>query len=678
MLSLDHTLPAIARRRRAAGFPPPQPVIFPAHAYGYWEGQGQSNMTGFNQIGDAPANLRVVNPGIEMMTGDPGWRPYILLDDGESETVDGETYLGKIDEIEIPAASGGVGPLIGLHEAMMNGDLDQDGDLVPAGLLMGKFADAGKLLHVFLPDHDDGTPPLGGANFNARNNVLPGSLRARLADDAIFAQGKIWLHGEANAAAGRAALSTSAPEITGYASGFDSLRAYDREQLGVPALPYYICAISEADIYDQAINDALRSVCRWSVASDGAVTDLGGGRDATSYFIDHAINLSGSLHFSMAQMRAIGALVWKAHQHLTGSPFGLTEDYPITAITPMHQTAPIAVAISDSEIEVSNVLNEDGVVYGLIQPAGQPAPDVAAIIAGAQDTASAQHGRSAVLSFSGLEAETDYNIWIAFEAVSGDRAALKLAAARTEAAQTIAWSPVDAGALIWLDALDSATLTEAGGELTAWADKGANAVAVAPTSASNRPIVMATGINGLTAVEFDGDDDLEGLGVALAPDMCLLVVAEIGQVVNGSESMIDFQVQNLKVRANNSSQFRARYELQNGGTVNLIPSPTVDYSGAPHLFLARYDSAAEQIEVWIDGAMVASGGGYSTPIAGSDNMRLMRHFGSALRLEGKLGEVVAINSALAADRERLEGYAAHRWGLTDQLPAGHPYKSAAP
>ena len=139
MLSLDHTLPAIARRRRAAGFPPPQPVIFPSHAYGYWEGQGQSNMTGFNQVSDVPIALRVVNPGIEMMTNDPGWRPYILLDDGESETFDGQTYTGKIDEIEIPPAAGGAGPLIGLHEAMINGDLDQDGSLIPAGFANGQI-----------------------------------------------------------------------------------------------------------------------------------------------------------------------------------------------------------------------------------------------------------------------------------------------------------------------------------------------------------------------------------------------------------------------------------------------------------------------------------------------------------------------------------------------------------
>ena len=30
------------------------------------------------------------------------------------------------------------------------------------------------------------------------------------------------------------------------------------------------------------------------------------------------------------------------------------------------------------------------------------------------------------------------------------------------------------------------------------------------------------------------------------------------------------------------------------------------------------------------------------------------------------------------DRQRIEGYLAHKWGTTALLPAAHPYKSAAP
>jgi hypothetical protein len=31
-----------------------------------------------------------------------------------------------------------------------------------------------------------------------------------------------------------------------------------------------------------------------------------------------------------------------------------------------------------------------------------------------------------------------------------------------------------------------------------------------------------------------------------------------------------------------------------------------------------------------------------------------------------------------ADRQRIEGYLAHKWGLVGSLPSGHPYKTAAP
>ena len=30
------------------------------------------------------------------------------------------------------------------------------------------------------------------------------------------------------------------------------------------------------------------------------------------------------------------------------------------------------------------------------------------------------------------------------------------------------------------------------------------------------------------------------------------------------------------------------------------------------------------------------------------------------------------------NRQKLEGYLAHKWALTAKLPAGHPYKTVAP
>lgn len=46
---------------------------------------------------------------------------------------------------------------------------------------------------------------------------------------------------------------------------------------------------------------------------------------------------------------------------------------------------------------------------------------------------------------------------------------------------------------------------------------------------------------------------------------------------------------------------------------------------------------------------------------------------------GDLAEVVIFNSALStSDRQKVEGYLAHKWGLQSTLPADHPHKTTAP
>jgi hypothetical protein len=42
-------------------------------------------------------------------------------------------------------------------------------------------------------------------------------------------------------------------------------------------------------------------------------------------------------------------------------------------------------------------------------------------------------------------------------------------------------------------------------------------------------------------------------------------------------------------------------------------------------------------------------------------------------------EIIYAPSMLATlDRQRIEGYLAHKWGLTANLPADHPYKTVPP
>jgi uncharacterized repeat protein (TIGR02543 family) len=52
---------------------------------------------------------------------------------------------------------------------------------------------------------------------------------------------------------------------------------------------------------------------------------------------------------------------------------------------------------------------------------------------------------------------------------------------------------------------------------------------------------------------------------------------------------------------------------------------------------------------------------------------------SANYWDGPIAEVIVFPNALStSERQKLEGYLAHKWGLTSNLPVGHPYKTFAP
>jgi hypothetical protein len=52
--------------------------------------------------------------------------------------------------------------------------------------------------------------------------------------------------------------------------------------------------------------------------------------------------------------------------------------------------------------------------------------------------------------------------------------------------------------------------------------------------------------------------------------------------------------------------------------------------------------------------------------------------GPNLYFTGNIGELIWVNGIDATTRQKTEGYLAHKWGLTANLPADHPWKNQAP
>lgn len=66
----------------------------------------------------------------------------------------------------------------------------------------------------------------------------------------------------------------------------------------------------------------------------------------------------------------------------------------------------------------------------------------------------------------------------------------------------------------------------------------------------------------------------------------------------------------------------------------------------------------------------------ATLIMASGHLDLFRYGNN--NTDGKLGEIIITTNVSTVNRQKIEGYLAHKWGLTAQLPADHPYKTTHP
>ena len=295
------------------------------------------------------------------------------------------------------------------------------------------------------------------------------------------------------------------------------------------------------------------------------------------------------------------------------------------------------------------------------------------------------------------------------------------------AAATGSWEPDDLTDLrCWLDASDTTTLFDAatGGSLPAangsigrWEDKTTNNYdADDAVNASNakittkRPTRITSAQNGLDAVGFSGSqwfDHNTARGMLRNRSCALVAVA----MKFGSTSTSSFQFafsnrsttgatpiircQLIHGNANKFELYSLRLDADSS-TQAVSTSANPPYNTDWHVHVAVLDWAANTLSYYIDGSLIgtdsyATGGantsdtdlptthdtwtaiGQSNRSGANDN---------PLSSGSRIGELICAakgsGSYSTSDREKVEGYLAHKWGLTANLPSGHPYKNSAP
>jgi hypothetical protein len=254
------------------------------------------------------------------------------------------------------------------------------------------------------------------------------------------------------------------------------------------------------------------------------------------------------------------------------------------------------------------------------------------------------------------------------------------------------WTPAQLTTAVWLDADDASTVTTVSGNVSQWNDKSGNGRNCVQTNASLRPPYTVSAINSRAAVEFNissaAGHFLNGLSTGsrtLSSRSMFCVFQETTSVNNAGVFVVapssgnDFNQTTAVAYTTTQGVFNfdvvgstgISYQILNGGSK---PTPLGVYG---EVFATTTGS------LFVNGSLAGTDASFNAFAASSGQgygvgSRFFGGLGSA-GLRGRIGEIVYIDSNLSTlDREKLEGYLAHKWGLTGSLPGGHPYKTAAP
>lgn len=230
------------------------------------------------------------------------------------------------------------------------------------------------------------------------------------------------------------------------------------------------------------------------------------------------------------------------------------------------------------------------------------------------------------------------------------------------------WTPAEITTLAWYDAYDSSTITEVGGAVSAWADKSGNGYSATQGVGSKQPTTGTRTLNGLNVLDYDRTNS-NNLRVASIPhtslDNMLFVVGGLDSHIN-----YEFFAKGATVGSAGIGILGSYWRHILGGSY--LTGTALDYT--PHMFSQCGQSGSSQ-ELFLDGTSIDSRTDAFTAKSGALDIGSQNDL---YFIDGFIAEVIIVSACNVSDRQKTEGYLAHKWGLTASLDASHPYKLNPP
>lgn len=236
------------------------------------------------------------------------------------------------------------------------------------------------------------------------------------------------------------------------------------------------------------------------------------------------------------------------------------------------------------------------------------------------------------------------------------------------------------GSQLWLDAVDTSSLTLSGSSVTSWTDKSGNGLTV--SAASSQPTYVTNALNGLGTVAFNGGQGLSAgtvTGTKLIGNTNSCAIYAVVRFENTSGRSIPYSWDDQTYEARFLLQYSEGNNialLKRGATATTIPLINSLY------YIVSYWQNGLNTQLNVNGTTIASLSNFSN----NDISSFSRVFNvgnyandpSGWNMKGNIAEILFFNTHIPSNFKRVEGYLAQKWGLHSYLPANHPYKTIAP
>lgn len=253
------------------------------------------------------------------------------------------------------------------------------------------------------------------------------------------------------------------------------------------------------------------------------------------------------------------------------------------------------------------------------------------------------------------------------------------------------WTPTRLGgqALVWVDANDGGSIVLSSGSIASISNKGSAGGTFAQATATKRPALSSSGLNGMSYASFDGVDDVlvcPAVTIAPASSLWMLAVHRRTSFAYGgllSTTNSGTSGFGLPYAGGNSRDWIANdiYAFGNGYETGRAPRTIVQTppSATDTLWHAISVTLGSAPAAELDGdarTLRVSAGGAFPAYAGQLLIGALTQ--TTEFFAGGIAEVLIVADPTRDQIDRATGYVCHRWGLQALMPAGHPYRNRRP